>query len=100
MGVLHMYKRVLKLVQGVLHVYKKALKLVQGAFARVQKGIERCKNGFVQWTIWAWSDFKSILRREQFGHEVASSRFCAVYNLTLKLLQGGFHIVTKISMNV
>ena len=44
----HVYKRVLKLVQGVLHVYKKVLKLVQGVFARVQKGIERCKNGLVQ----------------------------------------------------
>ena len=65
-----MYKRVLKLVQGVLHVYKKALKLVQGVFARVQKSLERCKNG----------------ESEQFGHEVTSCRFCAVYNLTLKLL--------------
>ena len=74
------YKRVLKLVQGVLHVYKKALKLVQGAFARVQKGFERCKNGLVQWTIWAWSNFKSFLRSEQLGLEVTSSCFCAVYN--------------------
>ena len=57
-----MYKRVLKLVQGVLHVYKKALKLVQGVFARVQKSLERCKNG----------------ESEQFGHEVTSSRFCIV----------------------
>ena len=38
----------MKLVQGVLHVYKKALKLVQGALRRVQKGIEQCKNGLVQ----------------------------------------------------
>ena len=36
----------------VLHVYKKALKLVQGTFARVQKGIEQCKNGLVHGTIW------------------------------------------------
>ena len=62
-----MYKRILKLVQGVLHVYKKALKLVQGAFARVQKVLERCKNGLVQ---------------EQFGHEATSRRFCAV-NMTV-----------------
>ena len=52
MTVLHVYKRALKLVQGVLHVYKKALKLVQGTFARVQKGIEQCKNGLVHGTIW------------------------------------------------
>ena len=72
LGGLHVYKRVLKLVQGVLQVYKKVLKLVQGAFARVQKGIEQCKNGLVQ---------------EQFGLEVSSRRFCAVNNLRLKLLQ-------------
>ena len=36
------------MTQGVLHVYKKVLKLVQGVFARVQKGIERCKKGLVQ----------------------------------------------------
>ena len=48
MTVLHVYKKALKLVQGALHVYKRVLKLVQGVFARVQKGIERCKNGFVQ----------------------------------------------------
>ena len=86
-----MYKRILKLVQGVLHVYKKALKLVQGAFARVQKGIERCKKGLVQCTIWACSCFKSFLRSVQFGHEVASSRFCAVNNLGMKLLQGDLY---------
>ena len=85
------YKRVLKLVQGVLHVYKKALKLVQGAFARVQKGIERCKNGLVQWTIWAWSDFKSFLRSEQLGFEVTSSHFYAVNNLGLKLEMQEWH---------
>ncbi len=28
------------------------MKLVQGVFARVQKGIERCKNGLVHGTIW------------------------------------------------
>ena len=48
MTVLHVCKRVLKLVQGALHVYKRALKLVQGALRRVQKGFERCKNGLVQ----------------------------------------------------
>ena len=91
------YKRVLKLVQGVLHVYKKALKLVQGAFARVQKGIERCKKGLVQWTIWAWSNFKPFLRSVQFDLEVGSSRFCVVYNLPLKLVQGVLHSV-KLTM--
>ena len=75
MVVLQVYKRVLKLVQGVLHVYKKALKLVQGALRRIQKGIEQCKNGLVQWTIWAWSYFKTFLRSVQFGSEVTSSRF-------------------------
>ena len=48
MTVLHVYKKALKLVQGALHVYKRVLKLVQGVFARVQKGLEQCKNGFVR----------------------------------------------------
>ena len=47
-----------------------------------------------------YHDIKTFLRNVQFGHEVTSRRFCAVYNLTLKLLQVGFHSVTKISMNV
>ena len=42
---------------GLLHVYKRAL-----------------------------NDVKMVLYSEQFGLEVTSSRFCAVYNLTLKLL--------------
>ena len=58
MGILHEYKRVVKLVQGVLHVYKREL-----------------------------NDVKMVLYSEQFGLEVASSRFCAVYNLGMKLLQ-------------
>ena len=61
MTVLHVCTRVLKLVQGVLHVYKRAL-----------------------------NDVKMVLYSEQFGHEVTSSRFCAVNNLGLKLLQGVF----------
>ena len=52
-------------------MYKKALKLVQGDFARVQKGIEVSSRG---------------VARVQKGLEVTSSRFCAVYNLGLKLL--------------
>ena len=71
MTVLHVYKKALKLVQGALHVYKRALKLVQGA-----------------------------LRRVQFDLEVTSSRFCAVNNLGLKLVQAVLHSVIKISMNV
>ena len=67
-----MNKRYLNVCMTVLHVCKKALKLVHGDFARVQKGIEQCKNGLVQ---------------EQFGLEVSSRRFCAVNNLRLKLLQ-------------
>ena len=55
MGFLHVYERVLKLVQGVLHVYKRAL-----------------------------NDVKMILYSEQFDLEVTSSRFCAVYNLDMK----------------
>ena len=31
-----------------------------------------------------------VLFMEQFGHEVTSNRFCIVYNLAMKLLQGGF----------
>ena len=88
MEVLHVCKKVLKLVHGGGHVYKRALKLVQGTFARVQKGIEQCKNGLVHGTIWPWSYFKSFLRSVQFDLEVTSSHFCAVYNLGLKLLQG------------
>ena len=48
----------------------------------------------------ALNNVKMVLYSEQFGLEVTSSRFCAVYNLTLKLLQGDFHSVTKISINV
>ena len=33
------------------------------------------------------NDVKMVLYSEQFGHEVTSSHFCAVYNLGLKLLQ-------------
>ena len=72
------YKRSLNVCMAVLHVCKKGLKLVQGVFARVQKGLERCKNGLVQWTIWAWSCFKSFLRRVQFGHELTSRWFCSL----------------------
>ena len=82
MGILHVYKRALKLVQGVLHVYKKALKLVQGTFARVQKGIEQCKNGLVHETIWPWSYFKSFLRSVQFRLEVTSGRFAHFVTIT------------------
>ena len=82
MGILHVYKRALKLVQGVLHVYKKALKLVQGTFARVQKGIEQCKNGLVHGTIWPWSYFKSFLRSVQFRLEVTSGRFAHFVTIT------------------
>ena len=46
------------------------------------------------------NDVKMVLYSEQFGHEVTSSHFCAVYNLALKLVQGDFHSVTKISINV
>ena len=42
-----MCKRALNVCMEVLHVCKKGLKLVHGVFARVQKGIERCKNGLV-----------------------------------------------------
>ena len=38
----------------------------------------------------ALNDVKMVLYSEQFGHEVTSSRFCAVYNLDLKLLQDVF----------
>ena len=34
------------------------------------------------------NDVKMVLFMEQFGLEVTSSRFCAVNNLGLKLLQG------------
>ena len=57
-----MYKRSLNVCMEVLHVCKKALKLVQGAFARVQKGFERCKNGLVHGTIWAWSYFMTMTK--------------------------------------
>ena len=33
------------------------------------------------------NDVKMVLYSEQFGYEVTSSRFCAVYNLGMKLLQ-------------
>ena len=62
--------------KGLCAVYKRVLKLVQGALRRVQKGIEQCKNGLVQWTIWAWGNFKLFLRSVQFDLEVASKRFC------------------------
>ena len=84
-------KRYLNVCMTVLHVYKNALKLVQGALRRVRKGFERCKNGFVHRTIWAWSNFKFFLRSVQFNLEVGSSRFCVVYNLGMKLLQGGWY---------
>ena len=77
--------------KGLCAVYKRVLKLVQGALRRVRKGFERCKNGFVHGTIWAWSNFKFFLRSVQFDLEVGSSRFCVVYNLGMKLLQGGWY---------
>ena len=33
------------------------------------------------------NDVKMVLFMEQFGLEVTSSRFCAVYNLGMKLVQ-------------
>ena len=96
-----MNKRALNVCMMVLHVYKKALKLVHGDFAGVQKGIEvgswgfcRCTKGYRSWFKGflhvykrVLNDVKMVLYSEQFGHEVTSSRFCAVYNLGLKLLQ-------------
>ena len=41
----------------------------------------------------ALNDVKMVLYSEQFGLEVASSRFCAVYNLVLKLLQEDLRIM-------
>ena len=35
----------------------------------------------------ALNDVKMVLYSEQFGHEVTSSHFCAVYNLGMKLVQ-------------
>ena len=75
-------KRAWSYFRGSCIVYKRAMKLLQGALYRVQKGYEQCKNGFCSWnnlglkllqvvfascTIWAWSYFRSILHRVQFG---------------------------------
>ena len=99
-----MNKRALNVCMMVLHVYKKALKLVHGDFAGVQKGIEvgswgfcRCTKGYRSWFKGflhvykrVLNDVKMVLYSEQFGHEVTSRRFCAMYNLALKLLQDVF----------
>ena len=94
---------------GVLHVYKKVLKLVQGGFARVQKGIEVSSRGLhvykkalklVQGVLHVYkralNDVKMVLYSEQFGLEVTSSRFCAVYNLTLKLLHADLRTTLRL----
>ena len=43
----------------------------------------------------AVNDVKMVLFMEQFGIEVTSSRFCAVYNLGMKLLQANLRTIKK-----
>ena len=93
--------------KGSCNVYKKGLKLLQGVLHHVQKGSEVTSRGLASCTKGLWSYFKGlcimykramnnvkmVLFTEQFGLEVTSSRFCIVYNLSLKLLQEGLRIM-------
>ena len=78
-----MCKRSLNVCMTVLRRVQKVIERLPGGFARVQKGLEVSSWGVHVYKR-ALNDVKMVLYSEQFGHEVTSSRFCAMYNLALK----------------